>query len=60
MLVTNALLIGILLTRWNKERLTAYCLRRKLLVKHFQAAGMRCSDQHALENFIKNDFIGTR
>ena len=43
-----------------KRRLTVYCSRLKQLAKHFQAAGMRCFDQNALESFIKNDFISTR
>ena len=42
------------------KRLTLCYLHQKQLVKHFQAAGMRCFDQHALESFIKNDFISTR
>ena len=36
-----------------KRRLTVYCLHQKQLVKHFQAAGMRCFDQHAFKVLSK-------
>ena len=42
-----------------KRRLTVYCLHQKQLAKHFQAAGMQCFYQRALERFNKKDFICT-
>ena len=45
--------IGVAGIHCVKRRLTVYCLHQKQLAKHFQAAGMRCFDQHAFKVLSK-------